>query len=318
MKTSFEIRNGGVAVGPESRAGVFLYLAPDSQEKQEIIERLHLDPYDLDSALDPDEVPRLECTPNRFFLILKRPKSVTVDQKIRFDVSSLGLFLQQDKLLVIMNEEVIPFSGKEFQGATAAADVLLGCILFTIHHYQSHVRAIRQLTAELESKIVSSMENRYLLQMFSLGESLVYYLDAIEANGAVLARLRTVAERLGFSKEEIESIDNIIQDNQQCSRQAQIYSTVLSGLMDARGTIVNNNMNVLLKNLTIINVVFLPLNLLASIGGMSEYSALTRGIDWRISYSLFTLGMVALGLASWQILRRVFERARHRGSQMPK
>ncbi len=31
--------------------------------------------------------------------------------------------------------------------------------------------------------------------------------------------------------------------------------------MDARGNLVNNNMNTLLKNLTLINVVFLPLNL---------------------------------------------------------
>ena len=72
------------------------------------------------------------------------------------------------------------------------------------------------------------------------------------------------------------------------SRQADIYSSVLSGLMDARGTIVNNNMNVLLKNLTLINIVFLPLNLIASIGGMSEWSMMTQGLDWRISYSLFS------------------------------
>ncbi len=49
-----------------------------------------------------------------------------------------------------------------------------------------------------------------------------------------------------------------------------MYSTVLSRIIDARGNIISNNMSVLLKNLAIINVIFLPLHLLASIGGMPE------------------------------------------------
>ena len=84
-------------------------------------------------------------------------------------------------------------------------------------------------------------------------------------------------------------------------------TTVLSGLMDARGTIVNNNVNVLLKNLTLINIIFLPLNLIASIGGMSEFSAFTKSVGWKISYSLFSLGMVLLGWATWVLLVRAID-----------
>jgi magnesium transporter len=92
-----------------------------------------------------------------------------------------------------------------------------------------------------------------------------------------------------------------------------IDTTVMSGLMDARGSIINNNMNVLLKNLTIINVVFLPLSLIAGIGGMSEYSAMTRGLDWRIAYGLFILLMLAMGWSTWCIIARVMRRQYHAG-----
>ena len=201
-----------------------------------------------------------------------------------------------------MNEEAIPFSAKEFQGASSSVDILLRFLLYTVHHYLGHLKMIKQLTIELESKISSAMENRYLLQMFSLSESLIYYLNAIEANGAVLVKLRTAVEKLGLSKERIEFLDDIMLDNQQCARQAQIYSTVLSGLMDARGTIINNNMNVLLKNLTLINVIFLPLNLIASILGMSEFSMMMQGVDWRLAYFLFSLGMIVVGWGTWLIL----------------
>ena len=76
--------------------------------------------------------------------------------------------------------------------------------------------------------------------------------------------------------------------------------------LDARGNIINNNMNVLLKNLTIINVVFLPLGLFASMGGMSEYSLMLAsfGVSQGVGYMLFSVVMVAVGLIFWALLRR--------------
>nr|MDA8134715.1 magnesium transporter CorA family protein [Desulfobacteraceae bacterium] len=178
----------------------------------------------------------------------------------------------------------------------------------TIRHFVSHLRIIKHVSGELEKKITVSMENKHLLQMFSLSESLVYYMDAIEGNSAALKKLRSIAVQMEFEARQLEMLDDIILENAQASRQANIYSSVISGLMDARGTIVNNNMNVLLKNLTLINIVFLPLNLIASIWGMSEWSMITQGLDWRLSYLLFFLGMVVFGWGTWIFMKKVIER----------
>jgi magnesium transporter len=64
---------------------------------------------------------------------------------------------------------------------------------------------------------------------------------------------------------------------------------------------MNNSMNNLLRKLTLINVVFLPLNLIASIGGMSEFSMMTAGTPWWVSYPLFLLAMMfgAGGMLLW-------------------
>ena len=75
----------------------------------------------------------------------------------------------------------------------------------------------------------------------------------------VLRRLRSLADRCGFTEADMAILDDLLIDNDQAARQGHIYSTVLGGLLDARGNIVNNNMNVLIKNLTVVNVVFLPL-----------------------------------------------------------
>jgi magnesium transporter len=310
MKVYFEIKDGALVECPQSVAKVLVYAMPDAAEKQEILEQLPFDQYALESALDPDEISRVEFAPDYTYIIWKRPNNATFEQLLRFEVSSVGLFLQRGRLAVILSDSNVPFAGKEFRGVTSPTDVLLRFLLHTVHHYVGHLKVIKQLTRELEQKLHTSMENRYLLQMFAIGESLVYYLSAIEANMSVLSKLRASADKVGFSKEEHEVMDDIVIEHQQCSRQTQIYSSVLSGLMDARGNIINNNMNVMLKNLTLINVVFLPLNLIASIGGMSEFSGMTKGIDWRISYSIFVLAMISLGWLTWFFLVTRMEKSR--------
>jgi magnesium transporter len=161
------------------------------------------------------------------------------------------------------------------------------------------------ISRDLQQKINTSMENKHLIQMFNLSESLVFYTNAINGNSGVLNRLKLHAEKNGLPEPVRDLIDDLIIENNQCFRQTEIYATVFSGLMDARGSLVNNNMNVLLRNLTIINIVFLPLNLIAGIGGMSEFTMMTTGIDWKVAYSIFLLAMIVLGLITAYVLRRV-------------
>ncbi|MCB0078169.1 MAG: magnesium transporter CorA family protein [Anaerolineales bacterium] len=297
---------------------VVLAVAPDDNERANIKEEFRLDDYDMASTHDPDEVPRIETSNGRMLLIWKVPQSTTASEAVDCGVAVTGVRLVQNRVAFIRASGDIAFNDREFRAVQDVRDVLLAFLLKTVRHFVAHLRVIRTISRELENKITVSMENRHLLQMFSLGESLVYYLDAIEGNGAALAKLRSVASQQGFEPRHLEVLDDIILENKQAARQASIFSSVLSGLMDARGTIVNNNMNVLLKNLTLINIVFLPLNLVASIGGMSEWSMMTAGIDWRISYALFSFAMVVLGWGTWIFMRKVIERGVARRQGLPR
>ena len=290
------------------RGQLVVAIAPDEAERGALQAQFQLDDYDLSAALDPDEVPRLESIGGRALLIWKVPETVAVSEAVEFAVSVVGLSLLSDRLAFIHSGSGISFADREFRSIADPRDVMLAFLLRTVRHFVGHLRVIKQISSEVERKITVSMENKHLLQMFNLSESLVYFVDAIEGNAAVLAKLRGIGSSLGFDSRQLEILDDILLENTQAARQAGIYSSVLSGLMDARGTIVNNNMNVLLKNLTLINIVFLPLNLIASIGGMSEWSMMTSGVDWRVAYSLFCLGMVLFGWITWIFMRKVIER----------
>lgn len=306
MIRRMELVDGAMVPVERDDAQIHVYANPDAAEREDLRMRFGMDEHTVSSALDPDEVSRIEATPEHLLMIWKQPTNYSGKDQFYFNVASIGMMLRDQRLAIVVSGNVPPTpTARQAVPLRRPLDVMLNLLLITIQHYIEHLKVIKMIARDLQQKINSSMENKHLIQMFNLSESLIYYLNAINSNGVVLSRLRTYAERAGFTNIELEFIDDLIIENNQCYKQAEIYSTVLSGLMDARGSLVNNNMSVLLKNLTLINVVFLPLNLLASIGGMSEYSMMTHGMDWRLAYLLFFAGMGVIGWITSIVLRRI-------------
>jgi magnesium transporter len=171
-----------------------------------------------------------------------------------FRVASIGLFLLADRLVVVLPEDVPVVGGRAFAGVSSPAGIMLKLIYRIINRYLEHLKVINMVSDEIERKISQSMENRYLLNLFSLEKSMVYYLNAIGSNGFSLEKLRNACGRIAFSDTDVALLDDIIIDNNQCYRQAEIYSYILASLMDARASIVSNNLNILMKNLNLITI----------------------------------------------------------------
>ncbi|MFZ4499525.1 MAG: CorA family divalent cation transporter, partial [Burkholderiales bacterium] len=74
-------------------------------------------------------------------------------------------------------------------------------------------------------------------------------------------------------------------------------------LMDATIGFININQNKRVSQLTVFSVVFMPLNMLAGIGGMSEYTMMTEGVPWPVAYGLFVLGAGLVGYGTYVALR---------------
>ena len=303
----FKLANGRVEkTTTEAEASILLCVNPDVTERTWLVNECHLDEHNLNSSLDPAELPRVELDTNHLAVIFKHPKHYTAKDNLVFHINSLGLFLFRDRLIVISpDEEAITLEGRSFTKVQSLQMLFLRIISSCITHFFGHLQVINDIATELEQKLARSMENRQLLQMFSIEKSLVYYVNAISANGRVIDRLKTNARNEqtdGLTPEMIEFVDDLGIENAQCLEQAQVYANVFTGLMDARASIVNNNLNVLMKRLTVINVVFMPLNVISGVGGMSEFSMMTKNIPWQVSYSLFMVGLVFIGWITYKIL----------------
>jgi len=303
MLRRYLIQDGKLAETQEATAPVCLYISPDETERRHLVNDLKLDEHTLNSCLDPDELSRLEFEPDHLAMIWKRPKYYSAEDNFMFRVASTGCFMFKDKLVVVVSEDAPLFDGRIFFKLQSLSDLMVKLIYRSIFHFLEHLKVINMISEQLEQKVNEAMENKYLLSMFTLEKSLVYYLNAIHSNGVLVEKLKIAAGKIGLGQEQVEFLDDVLIENNQCYRQAEIYSNILASLMDARASIVGNNLNVLMKRLTVLSVVFMPLNVLAGIGGMSEFSMMTKHIDWRLSYTLFMVAMVLIGYLTYYILQ---------------
>lgn len=254
MLKHFEIIENKIQPTENSDSEILFCCAPDEDEKKLLVDKFQVDEHTLNSALDPDELSRIEFEPEHTAIIYKRPKNYSGRDQLLFRVSSAGLFLFSNKLIVVLSEEINIFDGKHFSRVNSLADVMLKVIYRSIFHYLEHLRVINEISNELESKINASMDNRYIINLFALEKSLVYYLNSINSNGVLIEKLKNYHTKVGFEQEELEFLDDMLIENTQCYRQAEIYSNILASLMDARASVVGNNLNVIMKTLTIITI----------------------------------------------------------------
>jgi magnesium transporter len=305
MLKQYRIEDGRL-VASDAAGSVWLFVDPTDEDKVQLIRDFRIDEHTVTSCLDADELPRMEVENDHLAVIFKYPKHLNLRDRFNLGVQSLGLFLYKERLVLITRADDQPLlEGRMFNRVDSLQMLFLRIVSRCIQHFFVHLKAINEMANELEPKIMVAMENRYLLLMFSIEKSLVYYVNAIAANSRVIERLRTNAKNPGtegLSPDLLEYVDDLAIENAQCHEQAQIHANVLAGLMDARASIVSNNLNVLMKRLTVINVVFMPLNVLAGVGGMSEFSMMTRDFPWPIAYSLFIVGLVIIGVVTFKVL----------------
>lgn len=269
MRRTYRIEGDRIVESADRPGPIWVFVNPDEQERRCLIEELAVDEHTLASSLDPDELSRLEFEQNHVALIFKRPRNYSAKDQLVFRVSSVGAFLFKDKLAIVSSEDLPLFDGKPFARVASLSGLLLRLLYRSIYHYLEHLKVMNLVSDELESKINTSMDNRYIINLFALEKSLVYYLNSITANGVLIERLKNNALKIGLTTEDQELLDDLLIENNQCYKQAEIYSNILASLMDARASIVGNNLNVLMKTLNIITIGIMVPTLVVSVFSMN-------------------------------------------------
>ena len=131
-----------------------------------------------------------------------------------------------------------------------------------------------------------------------------------DLNGRIRRNVLDTRRALSFlvrsrlmSTEQHDDARQILRDIESLDGHTSFLFGKINFLMDATVGFININQNKRVSKLTTISVVFVPLNIIAGIGGMSEFSMMTQGISWPLAYGAFMAGMGLIGGGTYLLLR---------------
>jgi magnesium transporter len=129
-------------------------------------------------------------------------------------------------------------------------------------------------------------------------------------NGLIRGNILDTQRALNFLLRARLLKDSQIEDAKQVMRNIESLNShtaflfdKINFLMDATIGFININQNKRVNQLTVFSVVFMPINILAGMGGMSEFSMMTQGIEWPIAYAGFAIFSIFLGYMTFLALK---------------
>jgi magnesium transporter len=296
MQKCYKLENGRLQPSDEADAQVVVVVSPDASQRDLLIQSHQIDEHTFNSALDTDELARIEYEDDYTAIIFKKPKSYTADDQFQFKVSSFGVFIYEDVVVVLTDTELPLVDERRFSKMGSLKAFVLRLLNYSIYHFTEHLKIINKISDEIEQKIESSMKNEYLIYMFSLGKGLTYYLNAINSNDMLLRRLQS-ARSMAFSEVERDLLEDLMIENQQCLRQAEIYSNILANMAGARSSIVSNNLNILMKTLNLLTVGIMVPTFVVSAFSMNVPIPMSE-FKWAFSI-IMALAALSVGIFMW-------------------
>jgi magnesium transporter len=135
-------------------------------------------------------------------------------------------------------------------------------------YYLSYLKKINRKTNQIEKELRQSLQNQELFSLLNLEKSLVYFTTSLKTNNIVTEKLLK-SQYLKMYEDDQHLLEDVIIENKQAIEMAEIYSSILSGLMDAFASVISNNLNHVMKILTSITIVLSFPTMIASIYGMN-------------------------------------------------
>jgi len=293
MVKYYKLQVGRITATERHDAQITTLVCPSQEEINALMLDTQLDEHTIASAFDTEELARLEYEDDYTAIIFKKPKSYNAEDRFLFRITSFGVFIFKDKVVILSDNELPIADEKRFSRITSLNMFVLKLLNYSAYHFSEHVRIISRVNDDLEAKLVSSMENKYLLYMFGLCKSLVYYLDAISSNQTVLRRLQSW-RNLTFTEDEKDLLDDIYIETSQCLRQTENLSTVLSSMMDARASIVSNNLNTLMKRLNVLTIGIMVPTFVVSFFSMNILYPFQMGAEFQHPYSFWIIVILVI------------------------
>ncbi len=239
---------------------------PTSDEVDNLVNDFKLPLDSIQDILDTDEMPRLEFEDDYSLVIMRIPVESNVEG-IPYYTIPLGIFLINGYTLTICNQDSEILHLKVGTKLVDEYSFILKLFFRSGVVFLKYLKQINQQTSLIEKDLEKSIKNSELNKLLKMEKCLVYFITSIKSNEIVLIKLKNSKRIIGEINEDL--LEDAVIENKQAQEMSQIYSDILSGMMDAFASIISNNLNMIMKKLTLVSIIIMMPTLIASIFGMN-------------------------------------------------
>ena len=250
----------------------------------------------LADIMDADEQSRIEREDDYTVIICRLPSAEEDEDKPLERTSiPLGMILFPDKIITICRGDSVvidDFARHRFR--QCPVETMEGFVLSILGRaalvYIRFLKYINRQKDLVEEQLQKSIMNYELIQLLQIQKSLVYLTTGLTDNEVLLEKLQKTPYFRLHGEEEMEFLEDANTDNKQPLAMANIYSDILTGTMDAFASVIGNNMNVIMKRLTVIS---LSLMFPTFITGFFGMNVAIPGMEGKWAW-LFCLGICVI------------------------
>ncbi len=233
---------------------------------------------------------------------------------------AVAFILHKDVLFSVRTEELPVFRLQRLRARTQPGYVTCGTdVLLDLYAADAEYSAdaLEDVYAELESAGKHVLNTRMTDE--EAGVILADIARQEDLNGRIRRNVLDTRRAVSFltrakflSSQQQEDARQILRDIESLDGHTSFVFGKINFLMDAVVGFININQNQRVNKLTKLSIVFMPINIVAGIGGMSEFSMMTQSIPWPIAYGVFTVTMGIVGWLTYLALRQAERREAQR------
>lgn len=278
--------------------------SPTEQDRKELEEEYHIPDYFLSDISDADERARFEYDEGWQLIILRIPYMKEVRSRTPYTTVPLGIIHKDDVLITVcffendMMTDFVSYQKRRGEGFTDYVDMIFRLFLSSSVWYLKRLKQISMLLDRAKRSMDHTVNNTSLVNLSRLQDSLTYFITSIRGNETLLQKLKF---RLPVDELDAELIEDVNIEMAQARETASIYSEILESTMDTYTSIINNNMNTVMRTLTSFSIIMMFPTLISSMFGMNLINGMER---WKMGFPIAIIACVVCTAVSLWWFRR--------------
>ena len=302
MMTIHRTVNGRLVEMETIEEGCWINLTyPNEEELRAVSTALNVEPDFLRAALDEEETSRIDTEEGQTLIIIDTPAVEKSDSAVVYSTLPLGIIVTETNIITVSLREssvIRDFEDGLVKGVSTnkKTSFILHILLRVAKRYLQYLKQIDKIYNHMERQLYKTQRNKELIQLMDLEKSLVYFNTSLKANEVTLEKILR-GRIVTLYEEDQDLLEDVLIEIRQAIEMANIYSSIISSMMESFASLISNNLNETMKVLTSITVLLTIPNIIFGFYGMNVAGLPFDQFFWvPIVISLIAIGLVAIVL----------------------